>query len=274
MAADLAAPKPSRMPTQRIPNLLHLLLLLALTLFSLLFSEALILALHHDRPMLDTLADARLQIFASVLTYLLTLGACFAVFRPLWHRSFLEGVAWNAPAVKPLFAVGGLVLGFMVQGGSTLLPNPKNEIPVEALFHNPALIWLLVAFGTLLAPLFEEIVFRGFLLPGIAIVADYMALPRDLDAVTAWRASDAFSTRAWTISALITSVLFAGIHAPQLGYTWPAVALLVGVSLVLCLVRIRTRSVAASTLVHAFYNLSVFLTLFVSTGGFRHLDRG
>ncbi len=261
------------MPTRRIPNLLHLLLLLALTLLSFVFSEALILALHRRRPMLDTLADARLQIFASVLTYVLTLCACLAVFRPLWQRSFLDGVRWNASAIKPWFALGGLVLGFSAQGLSTLLPNPKNDIPVEALFHNPALIWLLVTFGTLLAPLFEEIVFRGFLLPGIAIVVDYMALPRDLDAHAAWRNSDAFSTRAWTISALVTSVLFALIHAPQLGYTWSAVALLVAVSLLLCLVRIRTGSVAASTLVHAFYNLSVFVTLFVSTGGFRHLDR-
>ena len=261
------------MSTQRIPNLLHLLLLLALTLGSLLFSEALTLALHQGRPMLDTLADARLQIFVSVLTYLLTLCACFAVFRPLWHRSFPEGVSWKAAAVQPLFALGGLALGFLTQAASTLLPNPKSEIPVEALFHNSALIWLLVAFGTLLAPLFEEIVFRGFLLPGLAIAIDYMALPRDREALDAWRSSDAFSTRAWTISALITSVVFALIHAPQLGYTWPAVALLVGVSLILCRVRIRTRSVAASTLVHASYNLSVFLTLFVSTGGFRHLDR-
>ncbi len=261
------------MPTQRIPNLLHLLLLLAVSFFALLFSEASILALHHGRPMLETLADARLQIFASVLTYLLTLAASFAVFPPLWHRSFLKGVRWNTAAIQPWFALGGLVLGFSAQGASTLLPNPRNDIPVEALFHNPALIWLLVAFGTLLAPLFEEIVFRGFLLPGIAIVVDYMALPREVDALLAWRNSDAFSTRAWTISALITSILFALIHAPQLGYTWPAVALLVAVSLILCLIRIRARSVAASTLVHAFYNLSVFVTLFVSTGGFRHLDR-
>ena len=261
------------MPTKRIPNLLHLLLLLALALLAFVFSEALILAWHHGRPMLDTLADARLQILASVLTYLITLCACFAVFRPLWQRSFLDGVSWNALGVRPWFALGGLLLGFFAQGLSTLLPNPKNDIPVEALFHNPALIWLLVAFGTLLAPLFEEIVFRGFLLPGIAILVDYTALPRDLDALSAWRSSDAFSARAWTVSALITSVLFALIHAPQLGYTWPAVALLVGISLILCLVRIRTRSVAASTLVHAFYNFSVFVTLFVSTGEFRHLDR-
>ncbi len=261
------------MPSKRIPNLLHLLLLLAITFLALLFSEALILALHHGRPLLDTLADARLQIFASVLTYLLTLLASVAAFPPLWHQSFAAGLGWNATRVKPLFALAGLGLGFLTQAVSTLLPTPKNDIPVEALFHNPALIWLLAAFGTLLAPLFEEIVFRGFLLPGLAIVIDYMALPRDLDALAAWRSSSTFSSRAWVLSSLLTSILFALIHAPQLGYTWPSVSLLVGVSMVLCLVRIRTRSVAASTLVHACYNLSVFLTLFASTGGFRHLDR-
>jgi len=38
-------------------------------------------------------------------------------------------------------------------------------------------------------------------------------------------------------------------------------------------VRIRTGSVAASTVVHGCYNLSVFFTLFMATGGFRHLDK-
>jgi len=38
-------------------------------------------------------------------------------------------------------------------------------------------------------------------------------------------------------------------------------------------VRVRTRSVACSTIVHASYNLSVFLTLMVATGGYRHLEK-
>ncbi len=45
------------------------------------------------------------------------------------------------------------------------------------------------------------------------------------------------------------------------------------VSLALTAVRIRTRSVACSTLVHASYNLSVFITLFIATGGYRHLEK-
>jgi membrane protease YdiL (CAAX protease family) len=45
------------------------------------------------------------------------------------------------------------------------------------------------------------------------------------------------------------------------------------VSLVLCAVRLVTRSLAASTLVHACYNFLIFSTMFVGTGGFRHFDK-
>ena len=74
-------------------------------------------------------------------------------------------------------------------------------------------------------------------------------------------------------SAVLTSLLFAMLHGEQTAFTWPVLALLFSVSLILTFVRIRLRSVAASALVHASYNLSVFLTAFIVTGGYRHLDR-
>jgi membrane protease YdiL (CAAX protease family) len=45
------------------------------------------------------------------------------------------------------------------------------------------------------------------------------------------------------------------------------------VSLVLCGVRLWTHSLAASTLIHATYNGTIFTILFFATGGFRHLDK-
>jgi hypothetical protein len=38
-------------------------------------------------------------------------------------------------------------------------------------------------------------------------------------------------------------------------------------------VRIRTHSVACSTLMHAIYNLTVFAVVFAGTGGFRHMEK-
>ena len=54
---------------------------------------------------------------------------------------------------------------------------------------------------------------------------------------------------------------------------WAALLALFSISLVLTFVRIKTGSVAASTLVHASYNFFDFLLLCIATGGYRHLDR-
>ena len=66
---------------------------------------------------------------------------------------------------------------------------------------------------------------------------------------------------------------FAAMHADQQGYALGPFLLLVAISLVLCAVRLRTRSVAASVLVHASYNFLLFSLMLLGTGGFRHLDK-
>jgi membrane protease YdiL (CAAX protease family) len=266
------------MPTTRIPNLLHFLFFLGLTFFAFLLSEAVLFTLTHGSPVEATLANQRLQLIVNAATYVLALLAAWFTMPVFWHQPFLSGLRWNASAASAQLGLLGLAMGFVAQVVSQFIPHPK-DLPIEEMFHNPATIWFLAFFGVILGPLFEEVVFRGFLLPGIAHAVDYLRIPRDPDPMAtlenhiAWRSSPANSAGALTVSSLITSLLFALIHAPQLGYTWAAVALLVCVSVVLCVVRIRTGSVAASTVVHGCYNLSVFLSLFVTTGGFRHLDR-
>jgi membrane protease YdiL (CAAX protease family) len=264
-------------PTTRIPNFLHLLLLLALTLLSFAFCEGILLAFHPHRIQ-QTLTNQRLQLFANIGVYALAVALAAAIFPILWHRSFASGISWNPRRASLAFIPLGIALGFASQAISSLLPVPK-EMPIEGVFKTPGIIWLLTLFGIVVAPLFEELVFRGFLLPAIAIAADYFTLPRtadreqDLGTLHRWRASDTFSTKSLILASIITSLAFAAIHAPQLGYSWSAVALLWSVSMVLCTIRIRTRSLAASTLVHASYNACIFIALFIQTGGYRHLDK-
>ena len=263
--------------TTRIPNLGHTLLFLVFLFLALILAEGSVLAVALPHPLTravlnQALLNQRLQLTANALTYAFTLAAAWVILPLLWQRSLLAGIRWNAAAARPRLIALGLGLGFASQAVSSLLPTPK-EMPIDKLFHDPALIWFLAIFGTCVAPLFEEIFFRGFLLPALTIAVDYLRLPKDFDALDRWRHSGYFSTLALCLSSILTSVLFALIHAPQLGRNWAPVALLACVSLVLCGIRIRTRSVAASTLVHATYNLSVFLTLAIATGGFRHLDK-
>jgi membrane protease YdiL (CAAX protease family) len=187
----------------------------------------------------------------------------------------------------------------MVQAVSSLIPMPKS-IPMDDFFKTPSDVWLVTLFGTLLAPLFEEIAFRGFLLPAFTIGFDWLgamsrylfafsfarlrrqpppryatAFPEPASAGLSDTTGNLFfrSRTALMAASIVTSALFALLHAEQLAHAWGALIVLFGVSLVLTLVRVRMRSVACSTLVHASYNLSVFLTLFVATGGYRHLDR-
>jgi membrane protease YdiL (CAAX protease family) len=63
------------------------------------------------------------------------------------------------------------------------------------------------------------------------------------------------------------------MHAEQQGHSIGPFLLLITVSLILCAVRLVTRSLAASTLVHACYNFLLFFTMLVGTGGFRHFDK-
>jgi membrane protease YdiL (CAAX protease family) len=68
-------------------------------------------------------------------------------------------------------------------------------------------------------------------------------------------------------------VPFALLHAEQVAKAWGPLLLLYCVSLILCAVRLATRSLAASTLVHSAYNFMLFALMFAQTGGFRHLDK-
>ena len=260
-------------PSTRVPHLGHALLFVAITALFLILTQSVALILGHPAHPLDL--DPRLLIASEAIAYLLTLTAAFFTFPRLWQRPFLLGLQWNAPAATrnalrliPL----GLLLSAIVQGLSNYIDVPK-ELPIDAFFHSQSTVWLITLFGTLLAPLFEEVLFRGFLLPAFAIAYDWLCLPRTDAARTSWQSSNTLTRNALIFSTVLTSVLFALLHGKQTAFTWPILALLFAVSLILTTVRIRLRSVAASTLVHASYNFTVFLAAFITTGGYQHLDK-
>ena len=198
---------------RRIPNLLHLLFFLALAAACFVVCELFLLALHPHNAQ-AAIADQRLQLFVNSATYALALAAAWLVFPFLWHRSFASGISWNPRAASLLLIPAGIALGLLTSAASTLLPVPKAA-PIEKVFATPGIIWTLAVFGTFVAPLFEEIVFRGFLLPGLATLIDYLRLPKSLDALHAWQVGDTFSRPALVASTILTSLLFGGIHAAQ-----------------------------------------------------------
>ncbi|MGO8719786.1 MAG: lysostaphin resistance A-like protein [Acidobacteriaceae bacterium] len=195
--------------------------------------------------------EPKFTIPMMVVSYGAVALAAVALYRRVWPDGFLAGIHWNFPQVRryamwlPALGIG---LGFAMQLASNYLPIPK-ELPVDSFFQNALDAWMVALFGIFIAPVAEEIAFRGFLYPAL---------------------------RPWTgriLGAILTSIPFAFLHAQQVAHAWGPLTMVFLVSLVLVWIRERTGSVACSALVHACYNFSIFAVIFFASGGFQHLER-
>jgi uncharacterized protein len=265
-------------PPVRIPHLGHALLFLAI-FGAFFFTQLLLLGLTHPAVIAGKAQagnfSPKLLVASQAVMYIGTLALSWLIFPLLWKRSFPDGLQLNLDAARRNFArliPIGLVLSFTVQAISSLATMPKN-IPLDDFLRTPSDIWLVTIFGTLVAPFFEEVAFRGFLLPAFAIAYDWLSLPRTPAAHEQWSSSNRLTRPALVFSTVFTSILFAAIHGFQVSFAWPVLILLFCVSLVLSYVRLRLRSVMASTLIHVSYNATIFVIAFIATGGYRHLDK-
>lgn len=272
-------PPPIEPEPRRIPNLGHALLFV-LTAAVLLFACQILLTVLGKFPVtvhdgVISVQHPLLQMASQAVAYIFTLLIAAIIFPLLWHRSFLRGIRWSAYTARvhaPKLILLGLLLGVMMQV-VTYFTTPPKSLPIEDFFKTPLSAWGMTFFGVILAPVFEEICFRGFLVPAFAIAYDFIALPRTAEAHLQWRNTTILTPVSLMFSAVVTSLLFTGIHAQQIGHYGAALVGLFSVSLLLTMVRVRTQSVAASTLVHAAYNSFIFIAVLIQTGGYRHLER-
>ena len=268
-------------PGPRQPHIGYTVLLLLIGFILLLIVSAVVIAAGvylHVLP--HSVAQAsrgfpKTSILIEAITFGLTLGLAALAFPHMWHRSFGSTIAFHAQTAARYawrLALGGAVLSIVAQLIESRL-NLHKDMPVDEFFRHPADVWVVALFGVLVAPVCEEIFFRGFLLRGLAIAWDWITTPKDEAGRAAWHGTTTLSRTAWIVAGVISSGLFAAMHAAQLGFAWNAVGVLWLVGGALTVVRIRLNSVAASALVHACYNGFIFVLLFAATDGFRHLDK-
>ena len=164
-----------------------------------------------------------------------------------YHRRFWEALKW-VPTPRPgvTYVVIGAALSLAAQLVVNLFPTDKH-LPVEKLFTSPSDAYLLAFFGICVAPFVEEMVFRGFFYPVFE--------------------------RLWGLSSavLLTALLFAAIHVPQLIGGWEEIASILVVGAVFSYCRGKTGSLVAPFLMHVAYNASLFVSLYVTTDQFRAL---
>ena len=273
--------EPAPRPT-RVPNFGHLILFgLLLGLGAACAGTLTAFALHQHWFGIQTVQAAKTDVHytlgSEAILYLITFIACLLIFPLVWRRGFFEGLQWNGMVAmrRHRTLLSAAVICFILALLSEyLMPGPTNA-PIDRLFRSPGAAWLLFAFGVTFAPFFEEMIFRGFLLPAICTSCDWIEEkirheeppPLYADGHPQW------SFPAMVFGAVATSIPFALLHAPQTGNSLGPFVLLTVVSLVLCWARLSTRSLAASVFVHATYNFMIFTLTLIGTEGFRHMHR-
>ncbi len=272
----------TRPPQIRIPHLGHVALLgllavSGLAIVAILAQVAVMYRVFGVTSFADAAGNVRYLLGTQALLYVLTFLGSLIVFPMVWHKSFFSGLQWRGTRAlqNSGYLMGTAAVCFilaMIDG--YFFPGPKDA-PIDRIFRMPGAAWILFAFGVTFAPFFEEIAFRGFLLPAIATSCDWIAEkitdrpPPALD----FNGHPLWSVPAMVIASLITSLFFALMHADQTSYSAGPFILLIVVSLVLCTARLRLRSLASSVLLHATYNFLLFSFMLIGTGGFRHLDK-
>ena len=173
----------------------------------------------------------------------------------VWGRhktSLAQAIHWNLPARRSIFAYAlmvGVGLAAISDVGQFVLHRwIPDSLPITEFFKDRPSALLLGAFGILVAPLMEELLFRGFLYPALA---------------------------RWTgtvVSVIITASAFTLLHGAQLGYSWAPLLLIFMVGLTLTITRVRTNSVATCVIVHMTYNFVLLLQTYIATHGFRQMQ--
>jgi membrane protease YdiL (CAAX protease family) len=169
------------------------------------------------------------------------------------HRTSLaQAVHWNMPVRGRIVlnaVMGGAALALVSDIGEVVLHRwIPDSLPITEYFKDRPSALLLGAFGILVAPLMEELLFRGFLYPALA----------------RWTGAAA--------SVIITASAFTLLHGAQLGYSWAPLLLIFVVGLTLTVTRVRTNSVATCVIVHMTYNFVLLLQSYIVTHGFRQMQ--
>jgi len=174
-----------------------------------------------------------------LMGYLILFGALGLIFRQGYGRPFWESLGWTAIRL-PLGVIVcfGVLTGVMVVIAGTLIRLPNTANPMTEMMSTRTAILLMTVFGTTVAPLCEELAFRGFLQPLLA---------RSLGAAP---------------GILLAAIPFGLLHYPEYGDSWRHALIISAAGAAFGAMRQFSGSTKAAALMHASYNAFFFLLMF------------
>jgi membrane protease YdiL (CAAX protease family) len=180
---------------------------------------------------------------AEFLGYLFLFGGLVAILRLKYDRPFWSSLAWS-PMHLPfsLVMVCGMLTAFAVGIASNLIQTPETSNPMTELMQGRLALILMTIFGVTLAPLFEELAFRGFLQP---------LLVRSLGTVP---------------GILLAAIPFGLLHYQEYGNSWRHALVIFMAGAAFGVMRHITGSTKAAVLMHATYNAFFFVIIFGQEG--------
>lgn len=168
--------------------------------------------------------------------YALLYAALAFIFRFEYERPFWRSLGWRRPEFPtPSIAVLGSVLAVSVALLGALLKTPEVPAPMRELFNDRSSLLAVAVAGVTIGPLCEELAFRGFMQP--LFIRSLGIIP------------------GITLSALGFGLL----HLPQYGYDWQHGVLITLAGAGFGWMRWISGSTLGSTIMHAAYNLTLFL---------------
>jgi len=182
------------------------------------------------------------QVILQGLMNSVLVGFIAFLIKVVHRQSFVETIHW--------FRNHQFSIGFLISLGATLAISvllvssffPAGEPPpIERLLSSATAVYVFAIFGIGAAPLFEEIIFRGFLFKVL------------------------FDIGGSRTAVSVTAILFALLHLPQLWGSWGGVILIFIVGYILSFVRLRSNSLIPSFIIHTSYNTMLFGVFALST---------
>jgi len=182
------------------------------------------------------------QVVLQGIMNLVLVGFIAFLIKVIHRKPFLKTIHWfrnHQFSTGSLISVGA-ALAVSVLVVSSFFPAGEPP-PIEKLLSSARAVYVFAVFGIGAAPLFEEIIFRGFLFKVLFDIGGSGA------------------------AVSVTAILFALLHLPQLWGSWAGVGLIFVVGYVLSFVRLRSNSLIPSFIIHTSYNAMLFGVFALST---------